>query len=174
MTDKNESLFDEFEQFFEEQTDTGDAVSDGLAKLVNKALRSQGKSDREKLQELQEKYKRPSNIENLQVPKVDSIIWSNLRRDTRTSDVLNQRVIGTINVQIVPVLKAVDYLTTTKDVDKAVTCLMDAVKMACLMVKDNNTRRVEKIKNESIHDLKGSARIHHLQPSYLEITSRNI
>jgi hypothetical protein len=144
----NERLFDEFEQFFEEQAETGDAVSDGLAKLVNKALRSQGKSDKEKLLALVEKYKRPSNIENLQVPKIDSFIWSNLKRDTRTSDVLNQRVIGTINMQIVPVLKAVDCLTKSKDVGTAVNYLMDAVKMACLTVKENNARRVEKIKSE--------------------------
>ena len=53
-------------------------LEDGLAKMANDALR--GKAQPEKLKKLAEKYKRPANVENLQVPKVEETLWRQLRK----------------------------------------------------------------------------------------------
>ena len=45
----------------------GPAIDKGLAEVVNECLRSVGQS--EEVQKLKEKFIRPSNVDNLQLPK---------------------------------------------------------------------------------------------------------
>ncbi len=47
--------------------------------------------DENKLKELQEKYLRPENIDNLQVPLVDNTLWRQLLRELRARDVQYQK-----------------------------------------------------------------------------------
>lgn len=63
----------EISTFFEEELETGECIVPELAKLVNASLRQKVK--KEKLQELEKKHKRPSNVENLQVLKVEEMLW---------------------------------------------------------------------------------------------------
>ena len=48
---------------------SGPAIDKGLADVVNEGLQSVGQS--EELKKLREKFIRPSNVDDLQVPKVD-------------------------------------------------------------------------------------------------------
>ncbi|XP_053382449.1 uncharacterized protein LOC128549548 [Mercenaria mercenaria] len=147
-SNQNDDEFSDLEGFFEEQQETGETVCEKLAGIVNRALRGENDSgDMEKLKTLKEKYKRPHNLQNLQVPKVDEILWRNLRKDVKSVDYLHQRTITNTNFGLIPVLRAIQALND-KDASKAQKFLMDAVKISCLTVKTTNAIRANNIKKE--------------------------
>ena len=100
---EKEDLFSELDNFFEEQGQTGDKVSDKLASVVNRSLRNP--VDDNKLKELKNNYKRPENVENLQVHTTDHFIWRQLPRDVRSTDVQLQKAIGQMAQCMVPLYK---------------------------------------------------------------------
>jgi hypothetical protein len=67
----------------------GVKTSDTLAPAVNDGLRAAVNPG--KLKDLQTKYLHPNNVENLQLTTADSILWRQLRRETRIIDVQLQR-----------------------------------------------------------------------------------
>lgn len=60
--------FSQIDNFFETEEEMGDEIDDKLSQITNKALKN--KCNEENLKDLKKKYKRPKNVEYLQVPKV--------------------------------------------------------------------------------------------------------
>lgn len=79
----------ELQVFFQNVDEIGDAIHEDLANVANKALRS--KSEPEKTKQMQEKHKRPKNVENLQIPKVDEQLWMQLKRVSKSYDFAIQK-----------------------------------------------------------------------------------
>ena len=76
-------------EFFENCSDTGEELKIEIASIANTVLR--GKVRKEKSNTLQIKHKRPKNVEDLQVPRVDEILWGQLRRKTKAFDYAMQK-----------------------------------------------------------------------------------
>ena len=71
---------------------SGPAIDKGLADVLNEGLRSVGQS--EEVKKLREKFIRPSNVDNLQVPKVEAIIWHNLPDKGKATDAAVQKAVS--------------------------------------------------------------------------------
>ena len=142
------SCIEEFKEFFEEEQTVGDKVSDVVATAINKSLRCQ--VDAEKMRKLMQHYRRPENIDNLQVPRVDTFLWDQLKTSTKSQDVGRQKTIGIINQAIVPLVRALDYTNKMKtpDIKMLTTYVKDSVKMMCGEVNKLNQQRREIIKKE--------------------------
>ena len=66
----------------------------GIAEVTERALRGEiTKKDEDKLQVLKEKYRWPANIANMQIPKIEQFMWKHLKKETRTSDVVQIKVL---------------------------------------------------------------------------------
>ena len=104
------------------------------------------KKDSDKLQELQDKYKRPKNVQNLQVPKINDVIWRQLRRETRIHDFSLQQSHKNYALSLIPILRGLEALK--KEKSAATEHIMDAYKILCLNIKLNNATRADKIKPE--------------------------
>ena len=79
--------------------------------MANSALRAKPQPD--KLKKTPEKYKRPENVKNLQVPKVEEILWLQLRKDTKAVDYLLQKVQSSKALALIPTIKVVGILHQT-------------------------------------------------------------
>jgi hypothetical protein len=91
--------------------EVSEVVSEQMATITNKALRGRrDKKDSDKLQELQNKYKRPKNVQNLQVPKINDLIWRQLRRDTRVHDFSLQQSHKNYALLLIAILRALEAL----------------------------------------------------------------
>ena len=71
------SLFEETEKY-------GPEIQDVIAQRINDACSK--KPMESKLKELQEKYKTPSNCQNLCVPKVNLELWFDLPKESKNRD----------------------------------------------------------------------------------------
>ena len=80
----DENEWEDITDFLIEDKEQGEPIPDQLALLANKSRRC--KSVDEKLKELRSKHKRPENVENMQITKVDDILWSQLRPETKAFD----------------------------------------------------------------------------------------
>ena len=118
---------------------SGPAIDKGLADVVNEGLRSVGQS--EEVKKLQEKFIRPSNVDNLQVPKVEPIIWRNLSDKGKATDAAVQKFMPGLTAIVqqlelinkhkkelkkIPVFKEIKNLST-----EAVSALSHAVSASC-------------------------------------------
>ena len=65
--------------------DTGPTIASGLAELVNGRFNAE--YSMEKRKEILQKYKKPSNCDNVLVPKVNEEIWSKLQANAKRSDI---------------------------------------------------------------------------------------
>jgi hypothetical protein len=110
--DTEPDTFGDLAQYFEDPEETGEEVSEQMATITNKALRGRrDKKDSDKLQELQDKYKRPKNVQNLQVPKINDVIWRQLRRENRIHDFSLQQSHKNYALSLIPILRALEALT---------------------------------------------------------------
>ena len=144
---EEEDVFSELDNFFEEQGQTGDKVSDKLASDVNRSLRNP--VDDNKLKELKNNYKQPENAENLQVPTTDHFIWQQLPRDVRSNDVQLQKAIGQMAQSMVPLIQALDHIQSNKVLDRNIlkTLTGDPFKLMAHSIASNNKTRKDKILN---------------------------
>lgn len=146
----DENLMDDLDQYFEKESETGEKISDKLAELVDRALKGPQKED--KFKELKDKYKRPENVEYLQVPTVDNTIWRALQRDTRAIDLQLQKNMNNIGTCMVPVIKTLELLQSAKDSpnrDKQIRGhVSDTFKLMCHFINGNLQQRKERIKKE--------------------------
>lgn len=110
------------------------------------------------MQTLKDKYKRPSNVNNLQVPKVEDILWSQLRTQTKNVDYINQQAVTNYSLALIPIIKAMETLRGKTDMKETNNFLMDAFKILCLSIKSTNVARAERIRKD-------------LQPKYNPNTS---
>jgi hypothetical protein len=81
---------------------TGNAVHKDLANIVASLLKN--KLSDEKVQSKLTKYPRPENIDNLQTPRVNPLIWNHISATVRSTDVkyqkIQQSLIGAISAMI--------------------------------------------------------------------------
>ena len=71
---------------------SGPAVDKELAVVVHEGLRLVGQS--EEVKKLREKFIRPSNVDNLQVPKVKPVIWHNISDKGKATDAAVQKAVS--------------------------------------------------------------------------------
>jgi hypothetical protein len=130
---------------------TGNAVHKDLANIVASLLKD--KLPDEKVQSKLAKYPRPENIDNLQTPGVNPLIWNHISATVRSTDVkyqkIQQSLIGAISAMIYAAEQAVK-----NNCDKTlVTALTDGVAMATQCQHDlNHTHRLA-MKKELNQDL---------------------
>ncbi|WAR02998.1 POL-like protein, partial [Mya arenaria] len=142
-----DSFLDSIEQFFEQEETLGEAMTEKVANTINKALR--GKTDNEKMKKPGEKYKRPSNINNLQTPRLEPFLWDQLKNGTKSIDANHQKLIAALNLTLLPIVKALEelHLNKTNSGDKLAEYVGDAFRIAGQICAINNERR-ESVKRE--------------------------
>ena len=116
--------------------------------MANAALR--GKVQSEKMKKLAEKYKRPANVENLQVPKVEETLWRQLCKEAKVSDYILQKSQSSYALALIPIIKAVGAIHNmkSKEMRELRELITDAFKILTLEVTNNHEIRREKIKKE--------------------------
>ena len=82
--ESDDDILKELKLVFKGTEKSSPAIDKELADVVNEGLRSVGQS--EEVRKLQEKFIIPSNVDNLQVPKVEPIIWRNISDKGKTPD----------------------------------------------------------------------------------------
>lgn len=144
---EQDDLLTELDNFFEEQSQTGEKVSEKMATVINRSLRTP--VEEKKYKELKESYKRPENIDNLQVPTIDNFIWRQLPREVRSIDVQLQKSVGQMSSCLVPLIQALEHIQTNKTVDRNVlkSLIGDTFKMMAHTTATNNKIRKDKIQN---------------------------
>ena len=153
---EEEDLVSDLSQFFTDDEEMGPKIEEELAMMANSALRAKPQPD--KLKKLAEKYKRPENLENLQVPKVDEILWRQLRKDTKAVDYLLQKVQSSTALALIPIIKAVGILHTAnknKEIKELKELIIDSFKILSLNMTNNHEIRRETIKRELDPKYKG-------------------
>ena len=139
----DENEWEDITSFLDEDKEQGEAVPEQLALLANKSLRC--KSIDEKLKELRNKHKRPENVENLQVTKVDDILWGQLRPETKAFDYNQQKMQSVLSQALVPVIKLMQIVK--KEGNKETRELVaDTFKILTQGIVISNENRREKIK----------------------------
>jgi hypothetical protein len=136
----------DIDDFFEGNKETGEELSKDLASLAYKVLRAKPKEDKAKSLAL--KHKRPCNVENLQVPKVEEHLWRQLKRNTKAFDYAMQRMQGSICQAVVPVIKLVQKMKTESVSSELRELTGDTFKMLAQTVVHSNDARMEKIKKD--------------------------
>ena len=90
--ESDDDILKELKFVFKGTEKSGPAIDKGLADVVNGGLRSVGQS--EEVKKLREKCIRPSNVDNLQVLKVEPIIWSSISDKGKKTDSAAQKVVS--------------------------------------------------------------------------------
>ncbi|XP_060563138.1 uncharacterized protein LOC132722632 [Ruditapes philippinarum] len=148
----NESEWAEITDFFEENLETGEEILPDLATLANSVLRAKPKDD--KVASLKIKHKRPNNVENLQVTKVDEQLWRQLRRETKTFDYAMQKNQFTLCHALVPTLKLMQNLKEKGPASEARDLAADTFKILAYGINQSNDARREKIKKDLLPSYK--------------------
>lgn len=143
------NLLQDLDEFFVEQVICGPPVSENVAKVVNKALRP-ARLCTEKTKSLCEKYKRPSNVDSLQVPRIDGFLWNQLRNPTKSADIQRQKMINHLNAIATPLVAAMDHISTSEKPDCNILkeLIGDTFKLVCTSIVTVNQQRRESIKKE--------------------------
>ena len=87
--DANDQL-EQLADFFESEEKCGPEVSGGLAKTLNRGMRSRIAAS--KIDEVADKYLRPKNCDNLSVPKVNPEIWDKMSDTAQGRDIGFQKL----------------------------------------------------------------------------------
>ena len=146
--ESDDDILKELKLVFKGTEKSGPAIDKGLADVVNEGLQSVGQS--EEVKKLREKFIRPSNVDNLQVPKVEPIIWRNLADKGKATDAAVQKAVSKFmpgltaivqqlelinkhkkELKKIPVFKEIKKLST-----EAVSALSHAVSASCQQRKD--------------------------------------
>lgn len=138
--------------FFESEEEAGEDIISELASLANSSLR--GKAKREKLKQLETKHKRPKNVENLQVLKVDEMLWRQLRPQTKSYDFSMQKMQKLLCLALVPTLKLMQHFKMGGEKQEARELVGDIYKALIQGYVDSNDSRREKIRNDVLPQYK--------------------
>ncbi|XP_038073153.1 uncharacterized protein LOC119741467 [Patiria miniata] len=133
------------EQFYSGE-DSGNKVDEKLAGVISKLLRK--KTSEEKVAEKLNSFKRPSNIPEMDVTRVNPEIWNSLQSKTRSMDIKLQKVEHAALKGMVPIVSCIETLMSNKSVDHKtlVTNLLDSMAIIGHTVTQLNFRRRELIK----------------------------
>ena len=91
---------------------SGPALDKGLADVVKEGLRSFGQS--EEVIKLRENFIRLSNVDNLQVPKVEPIIWRNLSDKGKATDAAVQKAVSKFMPGLTAIVQQLELIISTK------------------------------------------------------------
>ena len=83
----------------------------------------------------------------MQVPKVDDILWRQLKREVRAVDFQLQKASANYSQALIPVIKTMKFMKKNEH-EKASECITDTFKTLCLHIKGNIAGRRERIKKE--------------------------
>ena len=91
---------------------SGPALDKARADVVNEGLQSVGQS--EEVKKLREKFIRPSNVDNLQVPKVKPIIWHNISDKRKTTDSAVQKAVSKFIPSLTAIVQQLELINKHK------------------------------------------------------------
>ncbi len=128
------SAFTDLAAEFPTSDKTGPAVDEKLASIVNDLCTDH--LPKTKLDEVLEKYARPDNCTLLVAPKINKIVWQQLKQPVRTADGLRQKAQKLLLSAVCAILKACE--TVTGDVR---TTLTHALVLAMSSNREINLRR---------------------------------
>ena len=123
------NLVDAIAKQLDVRVKTGSAISDGLAGILTSLLKD--KLADEKIQSKIEKYPRPSNVEGLQTPRVNHLIWNQLPAQVRTQDSKMQKSQNALVASLAAMSRATELVLQESKANKElVTCMTDAIALA--------------------------------------------
>ena len=131
---------------FMDNEETGDDITPELAQLTNKVLRSRPKEDKSK--SLTTRHKRPKNVENLQIQKVNEQLWRQLKKDTKSFDFAMQRSQLSLCQALVPILKMMELFKGQHISQEIKELTGDTFKILAQAVVNSNDARKERIKRD--------------------------
>ena len=79
---------------------------------MNEGSRSVGQS--EEVKKLQEKFIRPSKVVNLQVPKVEPIIWRNISDKGKATDAAVQKAVSKYMPRLTSIVQQLELINKNK------------------------------------------------------------
>ena len=126
-----QNWLEELNSFFVSEISTGENVSDKVAEAINKSLR--GKPNPDKMKALVENHKRPENVQNLHIPRVDGFLWDQLKMSTQSQNVAKQKTIAILNQALIPLVWALDHTSNSSNPNTGVLTshIKDAAKFMC-------------------------------------------
>ncbi|XP_053377601.1 uncharacterized protein LOC128547901 [Mercenaria mercenaria] len=146
----DENEFDQLEQFFQGAEETEGPVEEQLAKISGLALRGRtnklSKQDEEALEAYKKKYKRPENIESLQVPRLDDAIWRDARSGLKSYDFMLQKTTAALNLALIPAIRALENIKKNGEAHRTQEMVMDTFKILCLLIRETTATRAARIK----------------------------
>ena len=90
----DEDLLRDLDDLYKEESKVGTPISPDLAGVLNRALRAipdGTEKEVDKIRQLRGKYIRQDNMDSLQVRRIDSFLWRQLKRDTKSRDSIYQQ-----------------------------------------------------------------------------------
>jgi len=147
-TERSEEDSDPYEDisaFFVEKELLGTEVAEPTAKLVNSALKAVITQAKEK--ELLGKVLRPANCEALIVPKINTEVWRELKREVREADSSMQRIQTLLHRGLGPLVSVMDTLRNRKD-KEMVSKLGEAFRLLALASARLSQKRKDQIAPE--------------------------
>ncbi|WAR05312.1 hypothetical protein MAR_020681 [Mya arenaria] len=92
----------------------------------------------------------PSNINNLQTPRLEPVLWDQLKNGTKSIDANRQKLIAALNLTLLPIVKALEelHLNKTNSGDKLAKYVGDAFRIAAGQICAINNERRESVKRE--------------------------
>lgn len=145
-----------------DQEQLGPNVSDQLAQVINKTLRT--KLSEEKLKEKQNAYPRPQNCATLEATRVNPEIWAQLQPSTRSRDIRLQKVQSLLLKGLMPLIQLLEICRQSQDAamsndkGKIIRLILDAVTLFAQANAELNSRRRAMIKpdlNEKFQQICG-------------------
>jgi hypothetical protein len=132
---------------------TGSSINEGLANILQSLLKD--KIPEEKAQAKIDKYPRPANVEGLQTPRVNPLIWNQLPAPVRTHDSKSQKTQNALVASLVAMIKATDCVLQQKGQTQnkeLVTYLTDAIALSLQCYHDINSTRRQAMKKDLHRD----------------------
>ena len=113
-----DDILKELKSVFKGTEKSRPAIDKGLAEVVNEGLRSAGKS--EGVKKLREKFIRPSNVDNLQVPKVETIIWRNISDKGKATDAAVKKDVSKFMPGLTAIVQQLKLINKNKELLKKI------------------------------------------------------
>jgi hypothetical protein len=106
------------EKAFEtEDQETGPDLHEAYAKILNASLRR--RPNKETMGKVRSKYPRPGNVPNLQVPRTNKSVVSEMEKGAQIVDAMIQEAQLNVLKGLIPVLRVVDDISGGKNLDTA-------------------------------------------------------
>ena len=144
---KTRNVIDKLTNSLQLKGNTGPAINQELAQLVEKLMREKPSED--KLTELKKLYETPENCDSLTETKVNQGVWNNLDESARSMDLKFQKVQKCLVKGITSVVSIVDTLLLCEkppDSETLVTRLMNGVLLFANANQELNLRRREMLR----------------------------